>query len=340
MGIPLFNSTDGAFDLSAIMEAKLNIASSAAGAAAASADPPSVAGAMSSSEDEDTVPAAKTTDPSLRPKRPPFDAKQIASKVKAMANEIFMESGSHLFTTDDLQEWETFAASSPTCLADVPADMRTVFEDFPPVSISEAPRASTSEWTQIELVEFKDPEKQGRGATGQRIARERLEKQKLKPADVHVGTFVLTVPHKDDTTGSSRLCQTQFNLARVVRHITPSAEADVGPLMEVWWTSCFMNGAPSSDVNGEWACLCKGQHQYTGSCSAGKCGGGVESGKWLATIALDEVVLANIKLKKNDGRLFVASAKAIARSSDIICAGTNKLLSFSDDTQKLLLTDK
>ena len=64
-----------------------------------------------------------------------------------------------------------------------------------------------------------------------------------------------------------------------------------------------------------------------------------QGGKWLDEIPLSEVMLANVKLKKTDGRIWAASMKGLARCSAELCAGTQLVLSFDAQTQKLIITD-
>lgn len=253
-------------------------------------------------------------------------------QVKALDEEIFQETGSRLFSVSDMKEWEDFGNTAPSSLTHVPQDQRTTFKDFCACATTE-PTPSAMEVEQLELVEWKDPEKQGRGSSKGRLGKERLERKKLKATDVPIDTFVATVPHPDDDQGLKR---TLFNIGKVTSHIPDSSN---GPSVMIWWCGCFFNGTPTTDVNGEWAPLCKGGHQFTGRCLMGKCGTGSQGGKWLDEIPLSEVMLANVKLKKTDGRIWAASMKGLARCSAELCAGTQLVLSFDDQTQKLVITD-
>jgi hypothetical protein len=295
-GIPLFG-VGGCRDPAGIKEAELRIASLSV---------PTKEELSSSDEDEPQPEAqpAEFADGRQR-KRPPFDAPQIAAKVKALDEEIFQETGSRLFSASDMKEWEDFGNTAPSSLAHVPQDQRTTFEDFCACATTE-PTPSAKEVEQQELVEWKDPEKQGRGSSKGKLGKERIERKQLKLGDVEIGSFILTIPDDEDDYGSPRQ-KTMFNLAKVTSHIDDNS-------IEIWWLGCFFKSIFTADVNGEWALLCKSGHQFTGQCGTGKCGAGVgNAGKWLDTISLKEIVLADVRLKKGDGRLFVSSMRAIAR---------------------------
>ena len=225
--------------------------------------------------------------------------------MKALDEEIFQETGSRLFSASDMKEWEDFGNTAPSSLAHVPQDQRTTFEDFSACATTE-PIPSAKEVEQQELVEWKDTEKQGRGSSKGKLGKERIERKQLKLADVAIGSFILTLPDEEDDYGSPHQ-NTIFNLAKVTSHIDDTS-------IQIWWFGCFFNSVFTADVNGEWALLCKSGHQFTGQCGTGKCGAGIDkAGKWLDTISLKEIVLADVRLKKGDGRLFVSSMRAIAR---------------------------